>query len=412
MPRHVPITSDSSATYPLGVLIAQERQKRSLSRPELAALVRKRLKVNGTNASAIQRWELRGDIPVPATMRALADVFEMPVERLSEAANAQKQERENPCELIPATLDMPSAEPATYEFLGSMRRAMSTIVSLEVQFGGDDVAPLALRTFRKVRDRIAVGGHPASLERDLLAAAGEMAEIAGWLLHDADQQEAARQVSIEALTLSHLAGDRSIELLTMSNLAFFALFQKRPGDALMLARRALSDARLTHRQRVIFQLREARSLAQLGARTEAIRGAERAQSAFLDGGTSTDKEWEWWVDPSEVVGHAAWTHIEAGEPARAAALLQDAVEACPREHVNSRFFRMARFLDATIASSAWSDVGEVIRRLTPYASEVRSGRTVRLLKESARRIEQSSPPSAVREGSRHLVSILTANGYH
>jgi hypothetical protein len=352
-----------------------------------------------------------GDIPVPVTMRALADVFEMPVERLTDAARAQKQERDSPSDLIPATLDMPSAEPASYEFLESMRRAMRTIVSLEVQFGGDDVAPLALHTFRSARNRIAVGGHPASLERDLLAAAGEMAEIAGWLLHDADEQDAARQVSIEALTLSHLAGDRSIELLTMSNLAFFALFQKRPGDALILARNALSDTRLTNRQRVIFQLREARSLAQLGARSEAIRGAERAQSAFLDGGTSRDREWEWWVDPSEVVGHAAWTHIEAGEPAKAAALLQGAVEACPREQINSRFFRMARFLDATIACSAWSDAGEVIGRLTPYASEVRSGRTVRLLRDAARHIEQSSPPPAVREASRHLVSILTANGY-
>jgi hypothetical protein len=179
----------------------------------------------------------------------------------------------------------------------------------------------------------------------------------------------------------------------------------------MLARAAQDGGRLTNRQRVIFQLREARALAQLGDGTGAVRLAEAAASAFEDGATREDPEWSWWVDTSEVMGHVAWTLVESGRPRRAAPILQRSVEACPAAHANNHLFRLARYLGATVDAEAWSDAEDVARRVLPQAAEVRSGRAVRLLMRSIRRMEAEAAPGRPSEAAHDLREVLTDAGY-
>jgi hypothetical protein len=305
-------------------------------------------------------------------------------------------------------LDLPTGQPADYGYVEAIHDTIRHLVALEVRHGGDDVAPLAQRAFESARRRLAAGGHPRSLDRDLTAAVGELAEVAAWLLHDADDQEGARRLNIEALLLSRLSGDRSIELLTMSNMAFVALFNRQPGDALLMARPALAAGDLTNRQRVIFRLREARALAQLGAGPTALRTAVEAVSDFEDGTTREDPEWAWWVDSSEVTGHLAWAYVEAGEPAKAAPILQRSVEACPPAHANNHLFRLARFLGATVDAGAWPDAEEVVGRLLPFAAEVRSGRAVRLLRGAIGRIDDGGAPARLAEAGRRLEATISA----
>lgn len=398
-------THVTSGSTPLGELVLYERQRRGLTRRELAALVRRADRTLRTNEKAIERWELRGHVPQPPALRALAAVLEKPVEHLVALA------RQRPDEPMGAALDMPPTAPADHEYVEAIHATIRHLVGLEVQHGGDDVAPLALRSFQESRRRLALGGHPRELDRDLTAAAGELAEVAAWLLHDADQQETARQLNIEALHLTRLAGDRSIELLTMSNMAFQSLFLRQPGEALLLARSALADDHLTNRQRVIFQLREARALAQLGARSDALRLAAEASSAFEDGATREDPEWSWWVWPSEVAGHAAWTRLEVGDDRGAVKALQRTVEAFPLRHPNNRFFWLARFLGAALEASAWSDAETVIDQILPVVGEVRSGRSVRLLQAGIQHLATASTPPRVVDAGTHLAEVMSAAGY-
>ncbi|HYW26740.1 MAG TPA: hypothetical protein VE953_21390, partial [Terriglobales bacterium] len=65
-------------------MIAAERHRWSLSRRELAALVRRADRSLGTDAKTIERSEVRGQEPQPAALRALATVFEKRIEDLTE----------------------------------------------------------------------------------------------------------------------------------------------------------------------------------------------------------------------------------------------------------------------------------------------------------------------------------------
>ena len=97
------------------------------------------------------------------------------------------------------------------------------------------------------------GAHESSLERDLQAAAGELAEVAGWLLYDADRQDDVRRMNQEALYFSRLAGDRTMELLTLQNASMHASFLGRPHEALQLANSVLeSRDRLSPRVKTLF----------------------------------------------------------------------------------------------------------------------------------------------------------------
>src|SRR5215471_856233 len=164
----------------------------------------------------------------------------------------------------------PSHEPAAdVDYVSGVRAAVQRLVGLEIAHGGTEIADLGARCFRSVRRRLAGAAAPG-LVRDMQAAAAEMAEVAGWLLHDADRQEAARQMNNEGLFLARLSGDRSMELLILADASLVALVTRQPGEALMVANAALESGDLTNRERVIFRTRQARALARLGDRSTAL----------------------------------------------------------------------------------------------------------------------------------------------
>ncbi|MGH8901737.1 MAG: hypothetical protein ACRDYA_08635 [Egibacteraceae bacterium] len=76
------------------------------------------------------------------------------------------------------------------------------MLALGSQFGGDDVSGLATRFFWSVHHRLWSEKYDPKIERDLRAAAGELGEVAGWFLYDANKQATARQLNHEALQLA------------------------------------------------------------------------------------------------------------------------------------------------------------------------------------------------------------------
>src|SRR5258708_7586166 len=115
--------------------------------------------------------------------------------------------RPTPCgSAAPATFSTPDVDrllppaedrdPPDHSFVCALRQSVQHLVALDGTWGGRDVAPLALRCFRAARARLDAGGSRPGIERDLVAAAAEAAELAGWTLHDAGRQVLSRQMSL------------------------------------------------------------------------------------------------------------------------------------------------------------------------------------------------------------------------
>ena len=88
-----------------------------------------------------------------------------------------------------------SVEPIDEAFVISLRTRMQELLALDAQVGGNETSTQALRLFRSVHRRIGVSPCPKRLQRELYATVGELAEIAGWLFYDADQQDAMRRIN-------------------------------------------------------------------------------------------------------------------------------------------------------------------------------------------------------------------------
>lgn len=296
------------------------------------------------------------------------------------------------------------------QYLVSLHTRVQELVVADNQFGGDHIAPIAHRLFRSVQRKLRVGPRNPGLKRDLRAAAGELGEVAGWLLYDAGQPGLAQQINHEALLQARLAGDSSMELLILQNMSMLAGVLNQPEDALDIARMALERAP-SPRLQALFRTREARALALQGQDSAAAQAYQQAHSLYLDGVRDDDPAWAWWITGPELTWHHAMIRADCGDLRSAVDIFEQSAEDMPATAVRGRYCHLAHLLDAQLAAGAWQDADRTIHRLLPYVDEVGSRRTANILFGAVGRLEAQKPPASVRDGGAHVVDLLQAVGY-
>ena len=198
------------------------------------------------------------------------------------------------------------------ELLESINSHIHEIVALDNRFGGADLLRLSTRFFRNLRDQLGTGSYDPRLERDLHSAAGELAEVVGWLAYDAEAHDLCRRMNQESLYFTRLAGDKTVELLTLQNSSMHAAAEGRPREAFQIARSVLEgDYKLSPRIKALFLTRKARALAQSGDES-ALRLLPEIRDLYLNGVSDSDPAWAWWIDDRELAWHEAMVHRDLG----------------------------------------------------------------------------------------------------
>jgi hypothetical protein len=363
----------------------------------------------GVAVRTVAYWRRRPEItPKPA----IQETLDAALERAPDRAKAQfallvgQAERGSRIEhvevlelpgggLLGASLDAANPEFADSEYLQSIQSHIREIVALDNRFGGADLVRLSTRFFRGLHEQIGTGTYDPRLERDLHSAAGELAEVVGWLAYDAEAHDLTRQMNQESLYFTRLAGDRTMELLTLQNSSMHAAAQGRPREALQIARSVLEGGyRLSPRVKLLFLIRKARALAQ-GGDESALRLLPEIRNLFLDGASDGDPPWAWWIDEHELDWHEAMILRDLGLASRAISLFERSVVATPPDQIRGQYFHRAYLLQAQIDNSMWNTAEQTIRQLLPLSAEVASPRTVVLLRKILRQLaaRDKVPPS-------------------
>jgi hypothetical protein len=266
------------------------------------------------------------------------------------------------------------------KYLESVREYIGSLVSLDNRFGGADLVRVAVRFFGALHNLLGVGAYDRRVESDLNAAAGELAEVVGWLAYDAEQHDLVRRMNQESLYFSRLAGDRSIELLTLQNSSMHAAAMGRPGESLQLARSVLEGGPgLSPRLRALFLTRKARALAQMGDES-ALSIFQEVRSLFLEGVDGTDPPWAWWIDERELAWHEAMAGRDVSRADAAISEFEHSVEATAASETRSQYLHRAYLLQAQVEVASWTDVEATTRSILPLISQVASTRTVVILR--------------------------------
>lgn len=291
-------------------------------------------------------------------------------------------------------------------YLEAVQQHIWQIVELDGRFGGTDLAGLAVRFFRSVHRQLGSGAYVPSIERDLQATAGELAELAGWLLYDADRQNDVRRMNQEALYFSRLAGDRTMELLTLQNASMHAGFLGRPHEALQLANSVLeSRDRLSPRVKTLFLMRKARALAQ-GGDGQAFRLFDEARSHYADGMRDSDPKWAWWIDECELAWHEGMALADLGYPREAVKKFEQSVWATASHRVRGRYLHLGYLLGAQVEVGAWNDAERTMCQIGAMVGDVVSTRTVVLLGRILAKLKDEHMPGNTRDTAAQLALLL------
>ena len=341
----------------------------------------------------VANWRKRPEmIPTPANQQLLdAGLTRAPDQAkahfamlVNQSENGKRTEHPEDFEIPGAGLLKASPDASTEfgdsGYLESVRSHIREIIALDNRFGGADLVKLSMRFFRTLHDHLGAGTYDPRLERELNSAAGELAEVVGWLAYDAEEHDLTRRMNQESLYFARLAGDRTIELLTLQNSSMHAAQQGRPREALHIARSVLEgDYRLSPRLRALFLTRKARALAQ-GGDESALRLFPQIRSLFLEGVSDGDPAWAWWIDERELAWHEAMTQRDLGQASRSISHFEQSVIATPATEIRSQYLHRSYLLQSQVDNSTWNAAEQTIRQLLPLAAEVASTRTVVLLR--------------------------------
>ncbi|MDT3397522.1 XRE family transcriptional regulator [Streptomyces sp. B1866] len=266
----------------------------------------------------------------------------------------------------------------------AIRATSRRLVVLDNELNGLPVATMAARAFRSVHRRLGQGDYEPRYERDIRAAAAELAEVAGWALFDAEKQDAARRFNQEALFLARVSGDRSIELLILQNIAMQSGYLRRPREELAIARSVLEESSLSPRIEAIFRTREARGLFALGHESEGNRKFDHARSLLQEGEKDGDPFWAWWIVPEEIDGHQGISLWRVGRWKDSIPLLERALNRDARARVGYQNIYSASLLVSLLEARAWKDAAEIAESIIPAVAETTSLRTLNRLVAAAR----------------------------
>jgi transcriptional regulator with XRE-family HTH domain len=361
----------------------------------------------GVSPKTVQRWITTGRTPHPRHRWQASRILGKPEEELwPEPNDISERPAMSTRESARASLTA-NPEFGDSQYLQSVRSHIQEIVALDNRFGGADLVRLSTRFFRTLDEQLGAGTYDPRLERDLHSAAGELAEVVGWLAYDAEAHDLARRMNQESLYFARLAGDRAIELLTLQNSSMHAASQGRPREALRIACSVLEgDYRLSPRLRALFLARKARALAQ-GGDESALCLFPEIRSLFLDGVSDSDPAWAWWIDERELAWHEAMAQRELGLAYESISNFERAVILTPATEIRSQYLHRAYLLQAQVDNSTWNDAEQTIRQLLPLSAEVASTRTVVLLRSILRELpDRDSVPASLHEQAALLNAAL------
>lgn len=314
--------------------------------------------------------------------------------------------------------------PVPPEFEQSIGATSRRLLALDHERGAEAAVPLAAGALADVRERwrrLAPQQPPQPLHGgDVGAAAAELAQIAGWILFDAERQRPAYLLGRQALALAGRTGDTRTQRLVLANLSMQAAHVGQPRASFRIAQSVLDGGRLTARVEALFRIRQSRALALAGRRHEAVAAIGHARGLFDEGVSDRDPNWAWWLDRHELNGHHGITHARLGDWDAAAELLRTAIDgpaAADGPTAQPPAYRVlfsTELLSVLTRAGAWREAEEVAARLVPVAGGLGSMRAAGMIGGVVGRLLRSSGgvpgaprvPSSLRETAVCLGSAL------
>ncbi|MGN2635062.1 helix-turn-helix domain-containing protein [Nocardia takedensis] len=258
--------------------------------------------------------------------------------------------------------------------------SVNQIHELDLIVGGDRLCHLAAGQVRYVQQLLNGGSYTEDVGRGLATATAEMMTAAGWVHYDADKRDDARRFYAEAVHTANEAGDGIAAAHALMNASIIDLdtgglvqgansvHRPRPQKAAHLAQAAQDAARRSGgpKVRALAALREAQAQGVIdpASMEKAIGRAHRA----YESGRGSDPDWVY-LPEAEMNGLIGISYMFAGMHTQADSYLQAASDVSaewPREQIGWQLYQAHNYIEAgdparacALLSSKYQTIGSV-----------------------------------------------------
>lgn len=273
------------------------------------------------------------------------------------------------------------------------------------QIGADTLLDEASQSLRQVVGLLSGG---TSDVVGLHQAAGQLAQMVGWLSLDAGRPEAARQNLTTALYAAHMGGATDLAGSVLGYLSLTALYHGSPAEGLALARTARDTASgVTGLTGAMLSVRLARALAENGQAAEcrtALHQAERMFSGTV--AAETGPVWLSYFNEPELLAQQGTALMNLGALAEAKTCLTGAVrhlEASPDGNLRDQVHYRIRLADIALRAGDLDESCHQSSKALALNERISSTRMVRNLRDFLAKLR----PHRAAEPVRSLFETVT-----
>ena len=255
-------------------------------------------------------------------------------ERLADELATTTPSAENAAELAHQWLI--AEPPQVYEIRAGRRIGEGTVEKVEGRVhqlrllddhvGGTETHAMVTGELEATGALLRNASYSEAVGKRLLAAVGELCQLAGWTLSDADHHARAEQIYLLGVRAAHAAGDTAGAANNLSSLAYQVANIGDAREAETLARSAYAGAEhaATATTRALLAERVAWAAARAGGARDAERALGKVEHEYDDRRPADDPIWTYWLneDEIEVMAGRVWTELR--RPMRAVPILERA----------------------------------------------------------------------------------------
>jgi len=264
----------------------------------------------------------------------------------------------------------------------AVRETGRHLKAIDDSHGGMAALPLGVEYLRREVVPLLRRAYDDRVGRALFAVAAELALGVGWAAYDAARQGLARRHMVQALRLSHAAGDRLFGGRALAAMSHQALHLGDVSLAVDLARAArVGTAGLaTPTAQAMFGAMEACAHAARGDQVLCLRALREAERAFERSEPRNDPGWIDF-DAGGLAGHAARAFRDLGQHAQAEHYATESIALCQPAHARTRVQRHAILATAQLQAGKVDEARATGHRA---AAEARALRSLRARDDIAR----------------------------
>ncbi|GDY31060.1 transcriptional regulator [Gandjariella thermophila] len=263
-------------------------------------------------------------------------------------------------------------------------RRVASLRRLDDFVAGGDLNPAIERELRATAHLVRTASYTDAVGRRLLAALGELCQLAGWVAADAGLNQRAGRHYLAGVSAAHAAGDAALAGNLVSSLAYHVANTGRARDAVLLAQSALAGSRntVTATTRALFLERLAWAQAKSGDRAGTDRTLGAVEDAFARRRPDADPEWVYWLNADEIDVMAGRCWTELGVPARAEPPLERALSRYDDRFTREVALYLSWLAEARVQAgdvAGGAAIGLRVAEMSARTASARSNERVRVL---------------------------------